>query len=53
MEKEKEWINRQIKWIDEERDIAKTSGTKNGQQSALIYTIWRTQLMLRKRDLDS
>ncbi len=46
-----EWLDKQLKLIDQEMSIVKNIGTDNAKQSLVIYNVWRSQLVVRKREL--
>ena len=45
------WLEKQLKFISQEEKIALKKNTNNAQQSLLIYQIWKTQLIIREREL--
>ena len=48
---ELKWLKKQIEGIDNEIKSARKAKTNNGDQSVLIYNVWRTQITLRLREL--
>ena len=47
-----EWLEKQTRLVDKEIEIANAINTNNAKQSLLIYQMWRTQLMIRFRELE-
>ena len=48
---ERNWLERQIKGINEEMNVANRVGTNNAKQSIVIYTMWKAQLVIRLKEL--